>query len=182
MSNALITLSGKGASVPDISKLDNFSAGLVWAEIANAIKPGVTFGELLLDSPEVLNGLWDDIYTGIGNVKDAVGGTIKDAFNFTGEKTKDILMTLTDEQILDAASRAAMAYSTGGTSEAAKGPLDTLLSTIGGIFKTKVSSGGVDLGAVDKSGMEKYLPWALGGIGLIVVLKLMSGSGSRGRR
>lgn len=98
----------------------------------------------------------------VSDIKD----TVVDAVNWIGDSGGDVIRLVTDEDVLDGASRIVTGVATGGTSEL----LNSLISGLGGKSKDDIDSSG--WGADLISGVpNEYL--AMGGAGLFVVILLM---------
>jgi len=175
MSGKLITMAGP--SDVTLSSLSNFEAGLATLGLIARVYPGITFGKLasIADGQsEVMAGWLTDIGKVVGNVKDGIGDVLKDTASAIGGGVGGAVRLVTDEKVIDGASRLGTAYATSGGSEGAKGFLDTLgsggqsvidfISSLGATAKNTeaAADGGLPGGA---------LPWVLGlGAGALVLV------------
>lgn len=178
MNPLLVTMRGPGEI--DIPSLSNFEAGIAFLTLINRMSPGITFGQLaaLIDTPERMGGWWTDLKRSVGDVKDGIGDVLKDTASAIGGGAGDAVRLVTDEKVLDAASRAATAYATGGGSEGVRNALGGtsggggmvdqfigFISSLGSSFKG-VASNQASVGGVSSN----VLPWALAGGAVLVVL------------
>lgn len=174
MNPLLVTMRGPGEI--RIDELSNFEAGIAFLTLVNDLNPGVTFGELgrALDDPETMAGLWSKLKKAASSVKNGVGDVLKSTADYVGGVAGSAVRLVTDEKVIDGASRLGTAYATGGGSEAVKGVLGggsaadqviDFISNLGNTFKTQTAP-------MTQSGMFNAgsLPWIIGGGALLVLL------------
>ncbi len=178
MNPLLVTMRGPGDI--DIPSLSNFEAGIAFLTLIAKMNPGITFGQLaeVMDSPERMAGWWTDLKKSVGDVKDGIGDVLKDTASAIGGGAGDAVRLVTDESVLNGASRAATAYATGGGSEGVRsalggagggsGPVDQFInfvSSLGSSFKSV---------APNQAGIAglpaNVWPWAIAGGAVLVVL------------
>lgn len=186
MNPLLVTMRGPGEL--NIPALSNFEAGIAFLTLLNRMSPGLTFGQLAaaMDAPAGrLAGWWTDLKKSVGDVKDGVGDVLKDTWDGIGETAGSAVRLVTDEKVLDGASRIGAAYATWGGSEGARdfmksigggggggesgGAVDSLMnfiSSLGSSFKSSASAQTMNTAGMFGGGA---LPWIIGG-GLVLFL------------
>lgn len=177
----LVTMAGP-RDLPDISRMSNFEAGIATLVLLDKVYPGVRWRDIPAIAegyrPESLSGWWTDLKKATGDVKDGIGDVLKSAVDVGGDVVGSAVRLVTDEKVIDGASRIGTAYATNGGSEGVRqlfggsggqgsGPVDALLSFISGLGERAKSA---NIQAAGVGGMSPaILPWALGG-GLLLVL------------
>ena len=170
----LITMQGP-RGLPDISQMSNFEAGIATLVLLDKVYPGIRFRDLpgLVERPESMAGWWTDLKKATSSVKDGIGDVLKSTYTTVAGGVGDAVRLVTDEKVIDGASRLGTAYATGGGSEGLRaissqgGPLDSLISFVSNLGQQAKTANvqTASVGGVNAS----ILPWAIGG-GLLLVL------------
>lgn len=180
MSAHLYALSGPAEL--SVSNMSNFEAGLAFLGVVNQLYPGIKFGQLpLLAGGQVetmgfslssLNPVraFNAVKDIVGDVKDGVGDVIKDTFHTLGDVGGSTVRLVTDEKVVDGATKAYTSYSTGGLLSSdgnggALGDLVNFISTLGSNVKQSAASAVASPGGLPGG----ILPWAVG-LGAFVFL------------
>lgn len=176
MNPLLVTMRGPGSL--DVRNLSNFEAGIAFLTLLNQLAPGLTFGQLARavdGGPERLSGWFTDLKKAVGSVKDGIGDVLKSTWETVGGSAGDAVRLVTDDKVIDGASRLGTAYATGGGSEGVRsilggdgGAVDQLLgfiSNLGSSFKSQAAAGAPMQAGV----MGGPLVWIIGG-GLVLFL------------
>lgn len=172
----LVTMSGPADF--DISGLSNFEAGIATLALIDRVYPGIRWKDLpglaAGIRPGTLSG-WNPfkaIYKGVGNIKDGIGDVLRDTGNYVGGAFGDTVRLVTDEKVIDGASRLGTAYATGGGSEGIRnifggkdGMANSILDFISGLGEKAKGVNTAGAGGMDAS----ILPWAIGG-GVVLAL------------
>jgi hypothetical protein len=185
MNPLLVTMRGQNGF--DVRNLSNFEAGIAFLTLLNRLSPGITFGKLArsMDAAGagLMAGWWTDIKKSAGDIKDGIGDVLKDTWDTIGGGAGDAVRLVTDEKVIDGASRLGTAYATNGGSEGVRSVLDGLtgggggdasavdkvmafIASLGSSFKSKADGAGLN-----QAGMFSgaALPWLVGG-GLVLFL------------
>lgn len=173
----LVTMAGP-RGLPDISHMSNFEAGIATLVLLDKVYPGIRWRDLpaLAEGrgPEAMAGWWTDLKKATSSVKDGIGDVLKSTYTTVGGAVGDAVRLVTDEKVIDGASRLGTAYATGGGSEGLRsianqgGPLDSLLEFVSGLGeRAKVAN--VQTAGMGPGVNASMLPWLLGG-GLLLVL------------
>jgi len=129
----LITLNGESVQkkgFPDVSKLSDFDAGLIFLKMASEFKPGLKFGDFI-QRPGLhgwLTNFTKSVTNIVGKTVEGVGDVLKNTGDYIGEKAGSTIRLASDQDVQQAVIRAASAYATGGQSLA----VESVLSNIGG--------------------------------------------------
>lgn len=197
----MVTMSGPLSF--DASELNDFEAGIAFLALVGQTYPGAKFSDLpmIAMQGERMEGWLTDIRKGVTkavtSVKDGIGDTLKSTFNIAGDAAGSTVRLLTDEEVLDGASRIGAAYATyggsegvnqmfsgGGGSGGESGNMGSqvmdFISKLGGVFKggggpmqtASMGAGGLPGGA---------MPWLIGG-GVVLALLVTRGGGDGRRR
>lgn len=204
MNPLLVTM--RGPSDIQIEDLSNFEAGIAFLVMLDQLAPGITFGDLpKLAAGETLSGFnifratsnlvkgvgsgvadaAGTVAKGIGTVKDGVGDVLRDTFTTVGKGAGDAIRLVTDEKVVDGASRIGTAYATSGGSEGVRnlfGGSDTgesilqFISNLGSSFKGASSA---PVSEASMFGGTKNLPWVIAGGAVLVLLFARPGASRR---
>lgn len=204
MNPLLVTM--RGSSDIRIEDLSNLEAGIAFLVMLDQLAPGITFGDLQrLAAGETLSGFnlfravgnvvksagsgiadaAGVVGKGIGNVKDGVGDILKDTFTTAGKGAGEAVRLVTDEKVIDGASRIGTAYATSGGSEGVRnlfGGSDKgdgilqFLSNLGSSFKGSPSA---PISEASVFGSSKNLPWIVAGGAVLVLLFARPGASRR---
>ncbi len=184
----LVTMRGPARAL-DVRTLSNFEAGIAALSLIGRMVPGLTFGQMaaMVDRPQGMAGWWSDLKSAAGDVKDGLGDVLKDTAGFIGETVGSSVRLVTDEKVVDGASRIGAAYATSGGSEGVRAMLggsstgnetvDGLLnfiSSLGENFKAKA-----DVQAASANTSLAGVPVWVWGIGGVAVLWSLLGSRRR---
>lgn len=124
MSSRLITMSGP--VMVDVAELSNFEAGVLALAELNRAVPGITWGQLAAGVDRgAMNGWLTDIGKSVSrtvskggsavmDVGRGAGDLVKNAFDATGSKMGDAVRLLTDEKVIDGATKGYTAYTDSG--------------------------------------------------------------------
>lgn len=190
----LVTM--RGPNDLDVKSLSNFEAGIAFLTLVNQLSPGITFGQLAAaidgDDSERMAG-WSEIKGAATSVKNGIGNVLKDTVNYIGGKAGDAVRLITDEEVIDGASRIGSAYATNGGSEGVRGLLESLgggkgegsntekilemFSALGAAFKGNAPDDGIQTAgfAIPKTA----LPWMVAGGGALILIGLSRGGKRR---
>jgi len=188
MNPKLITMAGPDSI--SLSDVNDFEAGLIFLSNVARLYPGIKFRDLqgLATGQDIstmgwsltggLTALGNGFVSTVGNIKDGVGDVLKDTASFIGDSTGSAVRLVSDEKVADTIARAGTAYATGGGSEGARGFFEQL--GLGGKdgkagaldgFMNFISGLGVTGKAKEKATEgPNYLPWLLGGVGVLAVV------------
>jgi hypothetical protein len=169
----LVTMAGPGRKPLDIGQMSNFEAGIATLAMIDAVYPGIRWKELpglaVGVRPETMG--WNpfrSIYKAAGEIKDGIGGTLKDAFDYIGGAGGDAVRLVTDEKVIDGATRLGTAYASGGLiGGEGGGPLDTVMKFISGLGASAKQA--FPSNQAGMFGGGNALPWVLGG-GVVIAL------------
>lgn len=174
MNPLLVTMRGPGEI--DIASLSNFEAGIAALSLVGRALPGLTFGDLArMNDGRMSGSLWD----GLKSVGSAIGDTVSNIVDKAGSVMGSAVRLVTDEKVIDGASRLGQAYATSGGSEGVRSMFGggaegnqvvDFVSQIGEFFKGVTGSSGQT--QVASAGAANVTPWLLGG-GLALVLVLL---------
>lgn len=176
MNPIVVTMSGpEEIYVPALS---NFEAGIAFLTVMNKLAPGITFGELAAaidGTPGRMAGWWTDLKHAAGDIKDGVGDVLVDTGKYLAGAAGDSVRLVTDEKVIDGASRLGTAYATSGGSEGVRGvlgsaaqPVLDFISSLGASFKGQAAAASASPQSLFSA---NALPWVMGG-GLLLVLLL----------
>ena len=177
MDPVLVTMNGpRGLQV---SNLSNFEAGIAFLTLVDRLSPGITFGELVrsMEVSEYMAGWWTDLKKATSSVKDGIGDVLKSTMETVGSAAGSSVRLVTDEKVIDGASRLGTAWATGGGSEGVRSVLgggnmaDQLIgfiSSLGDSFKAK--SAPIEQASMGGGMNAAMLPWLIGGGALLVLL------------
>lgn len=176
---ALVTMAGPN-SLPDISRMSNFEAGIATLVLLAKAYPGIRFGDIpSLMAPERMSGWWTDLKHAAGDIKDGVGDVLKDTFSNSANAAGDAVRLVTDEKVIDGVSRIGTAYATDGGSEGVRSllggggsgsPVDALMDFISNLGSS-AKSANVQAASVGNMNVPGgLLPWLLGGGAVLVLL------------
>jgi len=166
--NEITTLQGPAKSVLDPRGLSDTEAGILFLGIAGKVFPGLTWRGMFTDKNGMagmfdwVSDSWDKMVEVAGEIKDGTGDVLADTFDYLGDKAGDTIRLLTDEEILDAASRAAQAYASGGASEALRAltpEQQQVIQAAGVSYKNQWGAAG-DL-------FKNPVVWVVGGVALL---------------
>jgi len=119
----LITMAGPRQKV-DFARVSNFEAGLAFLGVLGRMRPGLTFGSLAAEMDGIssgrMSGWLTDMTRAVGNLKDGIGDVLKDTTSLVGGSAGSAVRLITDENVIDGASRLGTAYATNGGSEGVK--------------------------------------------------------------
>jgi len=187
---SLITMAGPSGGL-DVRNMSNMEAGLAFLGLVNQVHPGITWGQLVElgkgNGNYMGRSFWDKVGGALGDVKDSVSDVVSKTVSTVGEVAGSAVRLVTDEKVIDGASRIGAAYATGGQSEGAKGILDKVgdfVSHIGSTVKDTANENA----AASAGGASSYLKpvnLAIAGVGVVGVLLLartMGGGSRNGRR
>lgn len=175
----------------DVTRLSDVEAGVHFFKTLDRMAPGITWREL--QDPQLMGGWWTNLKKATSATLRKTGNLTKDIVNVTGRKIGEATRLITDEKVMNGVSRAAMAYASGGGSEAVNsasgggGGFSGLLSKAGKLWKSvtkKVTGGAVitpqapktaQYATIQAPGMMKDPKNLMiaGGIGLAVVTMLI---------
>lgn len=176
---ALVTMAGPN-SLPDLSRMSNFEAGIATLVSLAKVYPGIRFRDIpSLLEPERMSGWWTDLKHTVGDVKDGIGDVLKDTYSAVGKDAGDALRLVTDKKVIDGASRIGTAYATDGGSEGVRNlfggdgsgsPVDALMNFISNLGSSAKSQNkqAASVGNMNLPG--GLLPWLLGGGAVLVLL------------
>lgn len=188
----LVTLSGPSESrAMDYQSMSDFEAGLGALALVGKMYPGARFKDLAAIAargPVAMGGWLTDSFRAVsrvtGDIKDGLGDVLKDTISTVGDVGGSSVRLVTDEKVLDGASKIAAAYESGGASTAITSlfgsgaqPLQDFISTLGQNFKDLVAQQAPAAGGGAKS--ASVLPWVLGGVGVLGVVVLATRRGGR---
>lgn len=174
MNPLLVTMRGPGEI--DIASLSNFEAGIAALSLIGRAIPGITFGDLVRMNQD---GRMGDLWTFTKRVGSAIGDTVSNVVDKVGSVAGSAVRLITDEKVIDGASRIGQAYATSGGSEGVRSMFGggaegnqvvDFISQIGEFFKGVSGPGGQT--QVASAGTANVTPWLLGG-GLALVLVLL---------
>lgn len=184
----LVTMRGPSGAL-DVRALSNFEAGVAALSLIGRIVPGLTFGQMaaMVDRPETMGDLWSFTKRAVSTVSDGIGDVLKSTASYVGDSVGSAVRLVTDEKVIDGASRLGQAYATGGGSEGVRTMLggsntgnttvDSLInfvSSLGENFKAKADVQAASAGT-SLAGVPVWV-WGVGGV--LVVWSLV---GSRRR-
>ena len=187
MNASLITMAGPGSI--DVRKLSNMEAGLAFLGLVNQLYPGLTWGELHamgLGQEVMGRSFWDKVGGALSDVKSTVSDVVSKTVSTAGDVAGSAIRLVTDEKVIDGASRIGAAYATGGQSEAAGGVLGKIgdfVSNLGSQVKETASAsaaGAPSVGGIKLPG--GVLPWALGATVAFYFVARGIGGGNGGNR
>ncbi len=194
MSGSLITMAGPANGGIDVRNLSNMEAGLAFLGLVNKIYPGITWGELhaMGMGQEVMGrSFWDRVGGVLSDVKSTVSDVVSKTTSTIGDAAGSALRLVTDEKVIDGASRIGEAYATGGQSEAMKSygaQLLDFVSHLGSSAKDTATAGSSGSGGNAAGGLAEVLDvygkpiaWIAGGAVVLVVAAKAFG-GNRGSR
>jgi hypothetical protein len=184
MNPTLITMAGSDFNL-NLGEISDAEAGFVFLALAAQQFPGITMRQLLGFAPRPVamgsmggpcKGFWDCVGSAVSDTADLVGRKVSDAAGLVGRTGGQVVRLATDEQVVDAATRAGAAYAASGASElpgaifgkgGAEGGGGDILDYIGSVFKALAS--GKSPPDLKESGMfsMKNLPWIVLGGGVI---------------
>ncbi len=189
MNPSLITMAGPSSGPINVRNVSNLEAGLAFLGLVNKLYPGITWGELHamgMGRETMGRSFWDKVGGALGDVKDTVSDVVSKTVKVAGDSAGAAVRLVTDEKVIDGASRIGAAYASGGQSEAAKSVGEKLLDLVSHIGSTvKETSDSAAASAPGIGGLRLpggVLPWALGGTMAFYVLARTLGGSSRGGR
>lgn len=186
---SLITMAGPSNGL-DVRSMSNMEAGLAFLGLANQVHPGITWGQLVElgtgNGQYMGRSFWDKVGGALGDVKDSVSDVVSKTVSTVGDVAGSAIRLVTDEKVIDGASRLGTAYVSGGQSEAAKGVLGQLgdfVSHIGATVKDTASGGAAATGPA--ASYLKPVNIAIAGVvvvGVVLVARSIGGGNRSGRR
>lgn len=188
----LVTMSGPDGI--DLDKVNDFEAGLAFLNLVGKVYPDATFGDLPYIAAGIpanarmagwLTDIRKTVTKSVGSVKDGIGDALKSTFKLGGEAAGSAVRLVTDEKVLDGASRIGAAYATYGGSEGFaqvmqsatggdKSMVDSLVGFIASLGQTAKSQPPIMVGSAAGFGgvPGNMLPWLIGAGVLVAVLAL----------
>lgn len=187
---SLITMSGPSGGL-DVRNMSNMEAGLAFLGLVNQVHPGITWGQLVELGKNggrfMGRSFWDKVGGALGDVKDSVSDVVSKTVGTVGEVAGSAIRLVTDEKVIDGASRLGTAYATGGQSEAAKGILGQIgdfVSHIGSTVKDTANANAAGAASPAASYL-KPVNIAIAGVavvGVVLVVRSIGGGNRVARR